>query len=413
MKIPNWAVPVLLRLLSLAGLTSAAGDKALTVGFALSSSNPATGTFPTVGLSQPQPQSLSLDLDFFVHVASHEFKVPIMPLHLLGKKSWNVYNTDNIAKVKQDEAKARAKEEAEEQRMQEIDAERRIQILRGEVPTPLAIEEVPSDSNAAGKRERRDHGSGRESKRRKRAGENDTDFEMRMAETQSISADANRQLVLRKDSSAPVVDHKGHIDLFPQDRRHEKNPEAEKEAAKKKKEYEDQYTMRFSNAAGMRTGLDAPWYSKPTTSTKLVEDIPDINVWGNEDPRRKEREAARLVSNDPLAMMKAGAKQVRQVKQERQQWREEKERELRDLEREEASKKRKRRRRDDSDEDDLDGFRLDDEKPRRRERSRERGSSRRDRRRDRSRERRHHRKESTRSSRRDEDRERYRHGHRD
>lgn len=80
MKIPNWAVPVLLRLLSLAGLTSAAGDKALTVGFALSSSNPATGTFPTVGLSQPQPQSLSLDLDFFVHVASHEFKVPIMPL---------------------------------------------------------------------------------------------------------------------------------------------------------------------------------------------------------------------------------------------------------------------------------------------------------------------------------------------
>jgi hypothetical protein len=79
MKIPNWAVPVLLRFLSLAGLTSAAGDEALTVGFALSSSNPAT--FPTLdSLSQPRPNSVSLELDFFVQVANYEFKVPIMPL---------------------------------------------------------------------------------------------------------------------------------------------------------------------------------------------------------------------------------------------------------------------------------------------------------------------------------------------
>jgi hypothetical protein len=78
MKIPNWAVPVLLRFLSLSGLTSAgAGDKALTLGLSLSSQGPAT--FPT-DLSQPRPLSLSLELDFFVQVANHEFKVPIMPL---------------------------------------------------------------------------------------------------------------------------------------------------------------------------------------------------------------------------------------------------------------------------------------------------------------------------------------------
>ena len=33
-----------------------------------------------------------------------------MVLHLLGKKSWNVYNTDNVERVRKDEAEARARE---------------------------------------------------------------------------------------------------------------------------------------------------------------------------------------------------------------------------------------------------------------------------------------------------------------
>ena len=67
-------MPVLLRFLSLAGLTSAGGDRAaLTVGFAL--------TMPAADpTSQPRLQDLSLDLDFFIQVANHELKVPIMPL---------------------------------------------------------------------------------------------------------------------------------------------------------------------------------------------------------------------------------------------------------------------------------------------------------------------------------------------
>jgi hypothetical protein len=62
------------------GLTSAAGgDKALCfgLGFALS---PATGFPTTEALSQPQLDGLSLDVDFFVQFADHEYKVPIMPL---------------------------------------------------------------------------------------------------------------------------------------------------------------------------------------------------------------------------------------------------------------------------------------------------------------------------------------------
>ena len=327
---------------------------------------------------------------------------------MLGKKSWNVYNQDNIEKVKRDEAAAKAREEAREEQMQEADAERRMQILRGEIPTPLSIEDKAEDDDG---RENRSYRAGRERKRRKKAGENDTDFEMRVAQEQTPKdSTTEKQIVLRK-SDAPVVDRAGHIDLFPQDPSRkpvEKNPEVEKEVAKKKKEYEDQYTMRFSNAAGFKQGLENPWYSKPTAAPQAVEgETHSKDVWGNEDPRRKEREAARIVSNDPLAFMKQGAAQVRQVEKERKRWREEKEKEMRELEEAERRRQRRKRRWEADDGDKLEDFRLDDS---------EKGPTRRghdghDR------ERRHHRhKESRHRPHRDDEgrhRHRSRHRHRD
>lgn len=296
--------------------------------------------------------------------------------------------------------------------MQELDAERRMQILRGEIPTllPDEIEDKPStDTPSSRKRHSLGDGvEGGERKKRKRYGENDTDFEMRVASEQTSHKDGDRQIVLRKDIDAPLIDHKGHIDLFPQERPQklavEKNPEAEKEAARKKKEYEDQYTMRFSNAAGFKQGLEKPWYSKAGSRKEADEEevMPSKDVWGNEDPMRREREAKRIASSDPLAMMKQGAAQVRQVERERKQWREEKEKELRELE--EAGVKRKRhKRRYDDDEDGLEDFSLD--KP---ERTPSRRQS------EHNKERRHRHKHSSRSSHRDdreEDRRR-RHRHR-
>ncbi|KAK0103636.1 hypothetical protein ONS95_005648 [Cadophora gregata] len=488
MKLPTWVVPVLLQLLSCAGL--AAGDKApLTLGFSLSNPNPAACSTPT----QPHLKALSLELDFFVNVADHQFKVPIMPLHLLGKKSWNVYNTVNIEKVKRDEAAAAALEAAEEERMQDADAQRRMQILRGEEPTPLAIEDAPQPSNSnqdgAGARESAPgYGYGRERKRRKKAGENDTDFEMRMAaEDRDQVREIDKQLVLRKPTEAPLVDQRGNISLFPEtipssSKVAEKNPEAEREAARKKKEYEDQYTMRFSNAAGFKQGLEKPWYAlsfeekeaiidaaseerreeKALRRTEKREDrkeakekarfannfdtkgkedygreIPQKDVWGNEDPRRQERALKRMVDNDPLAMMKAGARQVRQVEKERKALMEERERELKELERAERRKRKERRR----ERDELDGFSLDgpnhqsEDSERRRKRKRrhheedgsedgesiefildtkeKRSSSSRhgdrERESEKDRERRHRHKESRRSSHREEDRHRHRH----
>jgi hypothetical protein len=258
--------------------------------------------------------------------------------HLLGKKSWNVYNQDNIQKVKRDEAAAKAIEEAEEQRMQEIDAERRIQVLRGEIPTPLPDIEEKDDGTS----ESRSYRPARAHKIRKKAGENDTDFEMRIAHEQT-SANSERQIVLRKTNDAPLTDQSGHIDLFPQEhsnKRVEKNPEAEKEAAKKKKEYEDQYTMRFSNAAGFKQSLEKPWYSK-TDATEVEQ--PAKDNWGNDGPRRKERQASRIISNDPLALMRQGAAKVRQVEKEKKRWREEKDRELQELVEAEQIKRHKKR----------------------------------------------------------------------
>ena len=234
-----------------------------------------------------------------------------------------------------------------------------MQILRGEVPTPIPkVKDKPEGSDQGP----RVYGHAHERKKRKRAGEDDTDFEMRIAYDRTSSSNSHKAIRLRKSTDAPLVDRAGHIDLFPPERssKAEKNAEAEKEAAKRKKEYEDQYTMRFSNAAGFKQGLESPWYSKSSATVSAVEeDTPSKDVWGNEDPKRKDREAARTVSNDPLAVMRQGAAQVRQVARERKRWQEEKEKELRELRREHRRREKHRRRHEDG-LDDLESFRLDE-----------------------------------------------------
>ncbi|KAG9717065.1 hypothetical protein KCU60_g9544, partial [Aureobasidium melanogenum] len=62
-----------------------------------------------------------------------------MVLHLLGKKSWNVYNKDNIDRVRRDEAAAQAREQEAERRMDQEDAARRIAILRNEEEVLLLV----------------------------------------------------------------------------------------------------------------------------------------------------------------------------------------------------------------------------------------------------------------------------------
>lgn len=166
----------------------------------------------------------------------------------------------------------------------------------------------------------------------------------------------------KKRVDVDIVGKDGHIDLVgappPTSEKTGKNAEYEAEAARKKRELEDQYTMRFSNAAG-RDGFAAgdPWYASSSsarqrasvtapTATKDDEvgiEAPTKNVWGRDDPKRQDREVKRIASNDPLAMMRMGAKRVREIEKERKRENEERERELRELEREERRREKRRR----------------------------------------------------------------------
>jgi hypothetical protein len=235
--------------------------------------------------------------------------------------------------------------------MQEVDADRRLQLLRGERLDPLPLE---AEHDTSHKRKREDGSPHR--KKGRLAGEDDTDRDMRLAREAAAVPIANFRKA--KGHDAPLVDHKGHISLFPEEHRHaEKNPEAESETAKKKREFEDQYTMRFSNAAGFKQKLENPWYAGTISSGITLQNTPGKDVWGNEDPRRQEREQKRLDSSDPLAAIKLGVKKVRLADRHRKEWMEERERDLTEVE-EMARENRRRRRRKDHDSDSLEGFSL-------------------------------------------------------
>ena len=175
----------------------------------------------------------------------------------------------------------------------------------------------------------------------------------------SIAPNALKATEHRSTSSnAPLVDASGHTNLFPagnSQRRQPKNAEAEAEKAQKEKELEDQYTMRFSNATGFKNDVGkAPWYQTAQALEHNKEEVLSKDVWGRSDPRRKDREQARLEANDPLMAIKKGVKELRKVKQERKDWHKERMKEL-DEPRPSETKRRRRH----SDDSELDDFRLD------------------------------------------------------
>ncbi|KAJ5674080.1 hypothetical protein N7462_009519 [Penicillium macrosclerotiorum] len=311
-----------------------------------------------------------------------------MPLHLLGKKSWNVYNSENIARVKRDEAEAKAREEEDERRMQEVDAKRRIQILRGERPsTPPPPPPIRSSSDTKSRPDREGAGGPeRYRKKRRLAGEDDTDRDIRLAREDAAQAHAKREELLSasrsddKKAQVPLLDNAGHINLFPAEggnRKAEKNAEAEAEAEKERQGYENQYMMRFSNAAGFKEDVGRkPWYSSSAQALEAPDSMSQKNVWGNEDPRRKEREKARMDASDPLMAMKQAVRQLKATEQERKRWNENKQRELEALKAEESRSSRHRRRRRSKSIDSFGNFKLDAPAPRERDDKEHRSSRR-------------------------------------
>lgn len=296
--------------------------------------------------------------------------------HLLGKKSWNVYNPAAIARVRADEAAAAAREEAEEQAQQEYDAARRLAILRGTTPPPPDISTIRDDDSLENRhRDQRGDASRDARKRRRLAGEDDTDRDIRLARRDTddvIKPKTRTKSLWGEDVDAPIEDHAGHIQLFAappmKSARAAKNDEAEAERRKKKREMEDQYTMRFSNAAGFNKGpKDQPWYMSASSRTHGDGDKQargavsrGLDAFGREDVGRARRDEKRLSSADPMAMMKQAQTQLKQVERDREMWKRERDRETRSMEAVEPRRDRKRRSERDWHEDaGLDGFSLD------------------------------------------------------
>lgn len=316
-----------------------------------------------------------------------------MVLHLLGHKGWNVYNHANVERVRRDEADARAREEAREQRMQEEDAARRLAILRGEQPPPLPdVDRDPAPPSGQHAPAARDPAQPR--KRRRRRGEDDTDADIRHAR-EDVEAGQRARTTLAsaraQDHDAPLLDRDGHLQLIPAPdvkttRNAEKNAEAEAEKAKKREREEDRSTMRFRNAAGFNSSAQQqPWYAAAAAHTHasgtvgqgehapVLAEAPGKDVWGNEDPLRKEREQRRVVQSDPFAAMQQAQRQLKQSVRDKEVWQREREREMEAVERRERHRKKRRRHHEDVD--GLDGFALDE--PERAERERHRGHRRR------------------------------------
>ncbi|KAG8623323.1 hypothetical protein KVT40_008299 [Elsinoe batatas] len=275
-----------------------------------------------------------------------------MPLHLLGKKSWNVYNADAIARVKRDEALAAAAEAAEDERMQEEDAARRTAILRGEVPPPITSAPPPvspSDPVSHTSTHATDPWTREERKlRRRHKDEDESSHAIRLARLDAERAQEARERLAPDSAPASsnkadlsLTDERGHITLFsaPAD-------EDQTGAKRKRKPEEREEGVRLADAAGYNAP-SKPWYTSTTSHTlskstpPLVEDS-GRDAFGRPDPKRKERDAVRAAGNDPMAMMVRAQTSLKQAERDKEAYELKRREELARID-EEAAERRRRR----------------------------------------------------------------------
>ncbi|KAJ9610660.1 hypothetical protein H2200_005437 [Cladophialophora chaetospira] len=241
-----------------------------------------------------------------------------MPLHLLQKKSWNVYAPANIERVKRDEAEARRQAVDQEKRSLQNEANDRIELLR---------QQSSKDRKAL---------------KRKLPGEDDTQRDIRLA-VESASVPTTK----RKEDHGSVFDADGHIALItpPQ-----KKPRVDQVQEK------DPYTVYLTDATGRDQKSKDTWY------TSLH---PQPGRWGDDNPRKQQRQLASMSAIDPLAAIKKGVKSLRENERARKEWMAQRERDLHEVERlarKDRHERKRKRRRDHSDDDldSIDGFNLDE-----------------------------------------------------
>jgi N-terminal domain of CBF1 interacting co-repressor CIR len=207
-----------------------------------------------------------------------------MPLHLLHHKSWHVYNTDNIERVRRDQEKARLKEEAEELRMNKADQERRLQQLRGNA---YGTEHHPI---------------------------NPTDpVEPPSRTIPGLKAQKGKHVNLFEDVEKSKGDGKG-----------DGNPAREAELAAEKKKWEDMVTSKLVNA----TKDHLPWYSQLDRVSGVEKEKSEVEKELKEKKQMKWKEDA-----DPLKQMERYLGKKKEVDEREDRKREKMEREMTERER--------------------------------------------------------------------------------
>lgn len=219
--------------------------------------------------------------------------------HLLGKKSWNVYNQDNIERVQRDEEQARHAEKDAERRKRDEDAADRLRLLRGDATAKQELVETYPVGNE-----------------RSRISQDDGD----------TLADTSRR---RGSARKPEEDVTGK-----QNRNNQSNTSDDP--------LDHISNMRFRDAAGRHADALTPWYNSFTSSNDATSST-HRDVWGNEDAGRQSRDQQRMIANDPLLAMKRGVKQLREAEKQKADWMQERERDL--VEVEKLARRERRRRR--------------------------------------------------------------------
>ncbi|KAJ4505859.1 hypothetical protein HRR78_007612 [Exophiala dermatitidis] len=256
-----------------------------------------------------------------------------MPLHLLGKKSWNVYNPAAIERVRRDEAEAQRQAEEREKKALRDEADERVRLLRGGAPQPSddSVKTIQVQSQDSAPR------PAHRIQKRRLAGEDDTDCDIRIARERQVATTLSlkRQGPDEKEEDDSIVDSNGNISLIPVRHQHQQqlhNDSSGSAARKNSKIDEDPYTVYLSHAAGKDKDLatSKPWYYGGSSTGN--DGLLTRAKWGDDSDRRRERESARIASQDPLAMMKRGVRQLREAEKQRQKWMEQRERDLREVE---------------------------------------------------------------------------------
>lgn len=168
-------------------------------------------------------------------------------------------------------------------------------------------------------------------KKRKLAGEDDTDCEIRLAREDAVKGSSQLLTTKQHHSDEPPTDLRGHVSLFPEERRRSENPVTEDTNARSRNETYHQDAIPLSSATGMDSTSRQPWYTA-SPDRPNGSNLPSKDVWGNEDPRRKERDHQRLTANDPLTAMKRGIQQLRKAERHRKEWMVQREMDLNEVE---------------------------------------------------------------------------------